>query len=155
MIDFICWKSLSDLSAELIINVLNAYPYVQSVIFPLKSIQTGSSCCVTKGLTFLCELKTQFNKDRLMGLSFVLAEVFSSEKNGKFLKLRLHLRELLMLVESEDLGCLFIKFLLRYRSLWRRQKQTRDTFLSPEKTSRVYETKNPPSCHKSTSTNQN
>ena len=82
---------------------------------PLKNKETPFSCRLVQGFTFLKRGENQFRK--LLEMCIVLASIVSTERNVNLLVVMQQLQDPFMVVESVEPGCLFTKFLSRYKSM--------------------------------------
>ena len=69
---------------------------------------------MVKEFTFLKRDESQFKK--FLEMCIVLENFVSTERNANLLVVMLQLRDSLMVMEGVEPGCLFTKFLLRYKS---------------------------------------
>ena len=113
-VNFACTKRLFNLLAEKIINVRNVDLSARCAIFLLKIKEIPFSCRLVKEFIFLKRGQNQFKK--LLDMCIVLASIVSTERNAILLVVMYQLRDPFMVVESVQPGCLFTKFLLRYKS---------------------------------------
>ena len=85
---------------------------VRNILFEQQTKHSFSSSA--KGFTLLKRVQNQFKM--LLEMSIVLANTVPTQRNLKLLAVIKQLRDPFVVVESVELGCLFIKFLLCYKS---------------------------------------
>ena len=107
-------EKLFNLLAGAIVNVRNVGLCARCAMFLLKIKQIPFSCRLVKEFTFLKRAQNQFKI--LLEMSIVLASIVPTERNANLLVVIEQLRDPFRLLESVELGCLFTKFLLCYRS---------------------------------------
>ena len=125
-VDYACTKRLMNLSAEAIINARNVGLCARCALFLLKIKQIRFSCRLVKGFKFLKRAQSQFKM--LLEMSIFLASFFPTERNANLSEVTKQFRNPFMIKESVEPGCLFTKFLLCYKSTYRRHKQTKYAF---------------------------
>ena len=81
---------------------------------PCEDQKIPFSCRLVKGLTFLKRIQNHFKMS--LEMCIVPVSIASTGRNANLLVVMWHLRDPFMVVTSVEPGCLFTKFLSRYRS---------------------------------------
>ena len=124
-----CWGKLwltkepFNLSAEAIINVPTAHLCDRCAMFLLKIKQVTFFWRLARRFTF--SKRTPNHLKIILQMSIVLASIVLTERYANLLTVMYQGWDLYMGVECAERGCLFTKWLLRYKSTRRRQKQTK------------------------------
>ena len=113
-VNFIYTKRLFNLSVEATINFRNVGLCDRCAIFLLKIKQILFSRLLVKVFTILKRTQNQFKL--LFEMSIIQASFVSTERNANLLVVMTQLRDPFTVVEYVELGCLFTKFLSRYKS---------------------------------------
>ena len=113
-VHFVCTKRLFNLSAEAITNAHSAHLCARCGIFLLQIKQNAFSCRFVKGFTFLKRFQNQLKMS--LETCIVPVTIVSTEKNVNLLVVMYQLRDPFNVVSIVEPGCLFTKFLSRYKS---------------------------------------